>query len=84
MASGVTSLHGAQRPSRYPASFFVGGSDPVGAGFVESLTRPGGNITGFMQFANEFSGQMAGIAEGDIAKRDAGQRCYATLKYPRG
>jgi putative tryptophan/tyrosine transport system substrate-binding protein len=28
-------------------------SDPVGAGYVESLARPGGNATGFM--ANEYS-----------------------------
>jgi ABC-type uncharacterized transport system substrate-binding protein len=28
-------------------------SDPVGAGFVESLARPGGNATGFM--STEFS-----------------------------
>ena len=28
-------------------------TDPVGAGFVKSLARPGGNITGFTQ--QEFS-----------------------------
>ena len=29
---------------------FVIAPDPVGSGFVESLARPGGNATGFMQF----------------------------------
>jgi putative ABC transport system substrate-binding protein len=27
---------------------FVVVADPVGSGFVESLARPGGNVTGFM------------------------------------
>ena len=31
--------------------------DPVGAGFVESLARPGGNATGFMQFEYSLSGK---------------------------
>ena len=31
--------------------------DPVGAGFVESLARPGGNATGFVQFEFGLSGK---------------------------
>ena len=32
-------------------------SDPVAAGFVQSLARPGGNATGFMQFEYGLSGK---------------------------
>ena len=32
-------------------------ADPVGAGFVESLGRPGGNATGFMTFEYSLSGK---------------------------
>src|SRR5262249_24722308 len=31
--------------------------DPVGAGFVDSLARPGGNATGFMSYAYSLSGK---------------------------
>ena len=31
--------------------------DPVGAGYVDSLARPGGNATGFMNFEYSFSGK---------------------------
>ena len=36
---------------------FVLVADPVGAGFVESLARPGGNATGFTQFEYSMSGK---------------------------
>jgi putative ABC transport system substrate-binding protein len=36
---------------------FVNVADPVGAGFVESLARPGGNVTGFVQFEYSLSGK---------------------------
>jgi putative tryptophan/tyrosine transport system substrate-binding protein len=36
---------------------FVNVADPVGAGFVDTLARPGGNATGFMQFEYSLSGK---------------------------
>jgi ABC-type uncharacterized transport system substrate-binding protein len=36
---------------------FVNVADPVGAGFVDSLSRPGGNTTGFMQVEYGLSGK---------------------------
>ena len=36
---------------------FANVADPVGASFVDSLSRPGGNATGFMQFEYSLSGK---------------------------
>jgi putative ABC transport system substrate-binding protein len=36
---------------------FTNVPDPVGSGFVESLSRPGGNTTGFLQFEYSLSGK---------------------------
>lgn len=36
---------------------FVGAADPVGQGFVESLARPGGNITGFSFYDAPMAGK---------------------------
>jgi putative ABC transport system substrate-binding protein len=38
---------------------FVNSPDPVGAGFVQSMAHPGGNITGFSNFEYSMSGKWA-------------------------
>ena len=47
---GATNVEALQRATRTIPIVFAGLTDPVGAGFVESLSRPGGNTTGFTAF----------------------------------
>src|SRR5437870_2705857 len=43
-------------------------SDPIGSGFVASLARPGGNITGFTNFESSMGGKWLGLLK-EIAPR---------------
>jgi len=43
-------------------------SDPVGAGFVASLARPGGNITGLSSLAQELSGKRVELLKEIVPK----------------
>jgi putative ABC transport system substrate-binding protein len=43
-------------------------SDPVGGGFVDSLSRPGGNATGFMTYEYSIGGKWLQLLK-DIAPR---------------
>src|SRR5262245_36485071 len=56
-ASGGTTLGPLRQVSRTAPTVFTGVSDPVGAGFVDSLARPGGNATGFMSYEYSLSGK---------------------------
>ena len=51
IVAGGTSIAGPLvQATRTVPIVFVGVTDPVGAGLVDSLARPGGNATGLMQF----------------------------------
>jgi putative ABC transport system substrate-binding protein len=50
LAMGSQSVASLQEVTRTVPIVFTVVADPVGAGFVDSLARPGGNATGFMLF----------------------------------
>jgi putative tryptophan/tyrosine transport system substrate-binding protein len=57
LATGTPVMEALQQVTRTVPIVFVTGIDPVGAGFVESLARPGGNSTGFTLFEYGMSGK---------------------------
>jgi ABC-type uncharacterized transport system substrate-binding protein len=57
LASGSLGMAAFQQVAPTVPIVFVLVSDPVGAGFVDSLARPGGNTTGFMLFEYSLSGK---------------------------
>jgi putative ABC transport system substrate-binding protein len=57
LAASTPSLGPLQSVTRTVPIVFVQVADPVGGGFVESLGRPGGNMTGFAVFDYSISGK---------------------------
>jgi putative ABC transport system substrate-binding protein len=57
LAPGSTSLGPLLQVTRTVPIVFTTLLDPVGAGFVDSLARPGGNATGFIAFEYGLSGK---------------------------
>jgi putative ABC transport system substrate-binding protein len=57
LASGTVSVMALQRATGTVPIVFAAVSDPVGVGVVDTLARPGGNVTGFMNFEYNLSGK---------------------------
>jgi putative ABC transport system substrate-binding protein len=57
LTASTPALAALQQATRTVPIVFVNVVDPVGSGFVESLTRPGGNTTGFLLFEYSLSGK---------------------------
>ena len=50
LADGAGAVATVMRATRSVPIVFPVAGDPVGAGFVDTLARPGGNVTGFLNF----------------------------------
>jgi putative ABC transport system substrate-binding protein len=79
-------LSALRQATRSTPIVFVVVTDPVGAGYVESLARPGGNITGFSTFEPEIGSKwLELLKEVDPGVKrvagilDPGFRGFATL-----
>jgi putative ABC transport system substrate-binding protein len=57
LASGTLSVAALQRVARTLPIVFVNVVDPIGSGLVDTLARPGGETTGFMNFEYNLSGK---------------------------
>jgi len=58
VAGGNAATAAAQQATQTISIVMFGGSDPVGTGFITSLARPGGNITGTMSGGPEIAGKL--------------------------
>src|SRR5215475_6423888 len=68
LAGNTSTVGPLQQATHTVPIVFAGVVDPVGAGFVESLARPGGHTTGFTQFEYGMSGKWLELLK-EIAPR---------------
>ena len=77
-ATGTATVAPLLQATRTVPIVFVVVIDPVGAGFVDSLARPGGNATGFLLFEYSLAGKWLELLK-EIAPR---VRRVAVLRDP--
>ena len=68
-AGGTTMIQAAMNATKtIPIVMTGAASDPVEAGFVESLARPGGNVTGLTNLGTELSGKRLELLKEAVPK----------------
>jgi putative ABC transport system substrate-binding protein len=65
---GISVVRAVQRATKTVPIVMVITTDPVAAGLVESLARPGGNITGLTRLTTELSGKRLELFKETIPK----------------
>ena len=68
VAAGATEIHAARETTATVPIVMIRGGDPVGSGFVASLARPGGNITGLAILRPELSGKRLELLKEVVPK----------------
>ena len=61
LANGDASVHSAIELTKTMPVVFIGSGDPVADGLVQSLARPGGNVTGFAVMEPTLGAKLLGI-----------------------
>ena len=69
VAGGDRLIRAAKNATKtIPIVMMGGGSDPVEAGLVESLARPGGNVTGLTNLTRELGGKRLELLKEAVPK----------------
>jgi putative tryptophan/tyrosine transport system substrate-binding protein len=68
VAGGNTPVRAVKNATKTIPIVMAGGSDPVEAGLVESLARPGANVTGLTNLARELGGKRLELLKEAVPK----------------
>jgi putative ABC transport system substrate-binding protein len=68
VAGGVGTIRTLMNATKTIPIVMVGGADPVEAGLIESLARPGGNVTGLTTLSRELGGKRLELVKEAVPK----------------
>jgi putative tryptophan/tyrosine transport system substrate-binding protein len=69
VSGGASTIRAAMNATKtIPIIMVTGGGDPVEAGLIESLARPGGNVTGITNLSRELGGKRLELLKEAIPK----------------